>query len=204
MLKFSLYGSPFLTSTIFNTKDLLHAYCFCLQYMFKVSLSFSQRDYQNCLFNLMLKGLIIFLLCLLILKLMFWPLSFTYFCQKSLMILSMSLIGFAHAALNKMVSSWCMNYRNKKCYEYLWIISWICIYMHVSLWFLSFSILCIMFMYHNDGCEWWLCRVNCVWWMFKHELFIEGRWILKMQVKCMFQFNTSGSRIKIHNGITDM
>lgn len=78
-------------------------------WLFKVSLSFSQRDYQNCLFNLMLKGLIIFLLCLLILKLMFLPLSFTYFCQKSLMILSMSLIGFAHAALNKMVSSWCMN-----------------------------------------------------------------------------------------------
>lgn len=82
-------------------------------------------------------------------------------------------------------------------HEYVYI----CMFLFDFCLFLSCALCwCITMMDVSDDYAGWIVSD----WMFKHELFIEGRWILKMQVKCMFQFNTSGSRIKIHTGITDM
>lgn len=87
---------------------------------------------------------------------------------------------------------------NRKCYEYLWII-FKCMYiryMHVSLWFLSFSLV------HYVYILWWM-RVMimqgelCLIVVFKNKSFIEGRWTLKMQRNfACFLLNASGARIK--------
>lgn len=74
----------------------------------------------------------------------------------------------------------------------------ICIYMHVSLWFLSFSLVHYVYIYY-DGCEWWLCRVNCVWLNVQKQILHWGKMNTENAKEfCMFLLNASGARINKH------
>lgn len=77
----------------------------------------------------------------------------------------------------------------------------ICIYMHVSLWFLSFSLVHYVYIHvlwsnASDDYAGWIVSD----WMFKNKSFIEGRWTLKMQrnFACFFSMQVDRARINKH------
>lgn len=91
---------------------------------------------------------------------------------------------------------------NRKCYEYLWII-FKCMYMYIYACFSLISVFfsralclytCIMI-----GCEWWLCRVNCVWLNVQKQILHWGKMNTENAKEfCMFLLNASGARINKH------
>lgn len=68
----------------------------------------------------------------------------------------------------------------------------ICMFLFDFCLFLS----CIMFIYY-DGCEWWLCRVNCVWLSVQKQILHWGKMNTENAKEfCMFSSQCKWSKNK--------